>query len=300
MKKVILTIVLLFTTSLLAQRTVSMNFDLYQNAANNIIAMEGNFPLIYYGTIGSWSYYFELEQPTVEFSQNFMKMIAVLKINTTPTGYQELELHPSIYVNYSLSTDNVTAFLLNFPYYINTTFPWIPQEIRNKIIEYYQTLGLEIYPAKLLDYAESFIPDFLAVEVSNISFEPIQSLPGKLQIVITFDVTGIPPDYKCYTFNKTYAKITSNVSADVKRLRLISGLGQVFSDFVGTMHIQKGGEAVFNIYHKNNVINYQSGRKIIAFLQSNVRGTFIRVYNAEYMPENNQWSDPKLHISTFD
>lgn len=92
---------LVYLTSfpLLAQRTVSMNFDLYQNAANNIIAMESNFPIIYTGNVGGNSYYFELEQPTVEFNQNFMKMIAVLKINTTPTGYLQLEIKPSIYVN---------------------------------------------------------------------------------------------------------------------------------------------------------------------------------------------------------
>jgi|SRR5690606_31934352 len=135
MKKVILMIAFLFSTSLLAQRTVNMNFDLFQNAANNIIAIEGNFPLIYSGTIGSWSYYFELEQPSVEFNQNFMKMIAVLKINTTPTGYQELEIHPSIYVNYSLSTDNVTAFLENFPNYINANFTFCPAVTNHFVTE---------------------------------------------------------------------------------------------------------------------------------------------------------------------
>lgn len=299
MKNLILIIFLFFATTMLAQRTISMNFDLYQNAANNVIAIEGNFPLIYSGIIGNWSYYFEFEQPTVEFNQNFMKMIAVLKINTTPTGYQELELHPSIYVNYSLSTDNVTAFLQNFPNYINTTFTWIPQEIRNKIIEHYQSLGLEMYPAKLLDYAESFIPNFLDIEVSNIVFSS-QSLPGKLRIGISFVVTGIPPNYQCYTYNKTYAKITSNVRVDVKRLTLVNPLGQPLSDFNGTMPIQKGGEAVFDIYHHTNTANTQSGRKIRVLLQSDVRGTFLRVYSATYMPNDNQWSGPKPMLVTFD
>lgn len=179
MKKIILLITIMCCSSLLAQRTVSMNFDLYQNAANNIIAIEGNFPLIYSGNVGGNSYYFELEQPTVEFNQNFMKMIALLRINTTPTGYLELELRPSIYVNYEISTDNVTAFLENFPNYINNNFPQIPQWVKDKIIEHYQSLQLTMYPAKILDYAESYIPNFLDIEVSNIIFS-VQSVPNKL------------------------------------------------------------------------------------------------------------------------
>ncbi len=152
MKKIMLLIVILCCSSLLAQRTVSMNFDLYQNAANNIIATEGNFPLIYSGNVGGNSYYFELEQPTVEFNQNYMKMVAILKINTTVTGYFEIEIQPSIYVNYELSTDDITAFLENFPTYINTNFPQIPQWVRDKIIEHYNSLQLTMYPAKILDY----------------------------------------------------------------------------------------------------------------------------------------------------
>lgn len=299
MKKIIFLIAVLYCSALLAQRTVSMNFDLYQNAANNIIAMEGNFPLIYSGNVGGNSYYFELEQPTVEFNQNFMKMVALLRINTTPTGYFELEIQPSIYVNYELSTDNVTAFLEYFPNYINTNFPQIPQWVKDKIIEHYQSLQLTMYPAKILDYAESYVPDFLAIEVSNISFS-IQSLPGKLQIGISFIVTGIAPNYQCYTFNKTYAKITSNVRVAVKRLTLMISTGEIYYDFNGTMPIQKGGEAVFNIYNPNNWINAQNGRIIRVLFESDMRGTFLRVYSAAYMPDNNQWEGPKPMQVTFD
>lgn len=299
MKKILLILTILFSTPLLAQRTVSMNFELYQNAANNIIAMEGNFPLIYFGNIGVWSYYFELEQPTVEFYQNSMKMTAVLKINTTPTGYQEIEIQPSIYVNYSLSTDNIIAFLDNFPNYINANFSWIPQEIRNKIIEHYQNLELEIYPAKIIDYAESFIPDFLSIEVSNITFS-LQSIPGKLQIGISFIVTGISPYYQCYTFNHSHVKIKSNVKVDIKRLTLFEVTGTVYYDFNGTMPIQKGGEAIFYVYNPNNWITWQSGRRIRVLLQSEARGTFLRVYTAEYMPDNDNWEGPKNMLVTFD
>lgn len=299
MKKIILFMLLLFYSSLLAQRTVSMNFDLYQNAANNIIALEGNFPLIYSGNVGGNSYYFELEQPTVQFNQNYMKMVALLKINTTPTGYLEIELHPSIYVNYELSTDDVTAFLENFPNYINTNFTQIPQWIRDKIIEHYQSLQLTMYPAKVIDYAESYIPDFLDIEVSNIIFSA-HSVPGKLKIAISFIVTGIPPHYKCYTYNRQYAKITSNVRADIKRLILLSATGDIYYEFNGTMPIQKDGEAVFNVYHPQNQANFSGGRKIIVIFQSDIRGTFLRAYTAEYMPINNQWEGPKAFIVSFD
>lgn len=299
MKKIILSLLFLVPSYLYAQRTVSMNFDLYQNAANNIIAMEGNFPIIYSGNVGGNSYYFELEQPTVEFNLNYMKMIAVLKINTTQTGYLEIEIHPSIYVNYQLSTDNVTAFLENFPNYINTTFPEIPQWIRDKIIQHYQSLQLEMYPAKILDYAESYVPDFLDIEVSNIGFS-VQSLIGKLQIEISFEVTGIAPFYQCYTYNHIYVKITSNVRVDIKRLTLGNILGEVYYDYNGTTEIQKDGEAIFNVYNSNNSAISQNGRYIRVLLQSEERGTFLRVYSAAYMPYDDQWNGPKPVQVSFD
>lgn len=299
MKKIILLMLFLFSSSLLAQRTVSMNFDLYQNAANNIIAKEGSFPIIYSGNVGWNSYYFELEQPTVQFNQNFMKMTAILKINTTPTGYLELEIQPSIYVNYEISTDDVTAFLENFPNYINTNFPQIPQWVRDKIIEHYQSLQLTMYPAKILDYAENFVPNFLAIEVSNITFS-VQSLPSKLQIGIAFEVTGIPPFYQCYTYEHTRVKITSNVRVDVIRLTVGNIAGDVYYDFNGTMAIQKGGYAIFNYYNENNTAISQGGRYVRVLLRSDVRGTFLRRYNAWYMPNNGQWYGPLNMQVTFD
>lgn len=299
MKKIFLIVTLLWSTFLVAQRTISLNFDLYQNAANSIISIEGYFPLIYSGTVGGSSYYFELLQPTVEFNQSFMKMVVVLKMNTTPTGYLELELQPSIYVNYSLSTDNVTAYLQNFPNYINSTFPQLPQWVRDKIIEHYQSLHLEMYPAKILDYAESFIPNSLAIEISNIGFS-VQSLIGKLQIVITFVATGIQPYYQCYTYNRALVKIISNVRVDVKRLTLVGALGDTYYDFNGTMSIQKNGEAIFHVGHPQNTANMQSGRFIRVLLQSDIRGTFLRRYNASYMPEDHQWRGPNAIQTSLD
>lgn len=284
---------------LYAQRPVTMEFDLYQNAANNIIATEGSFPISYSGTLNGNNYEFELEQPSVEFTQNVMKMIAVLKINTTPTGYLELEIRPSIKVDYSLSVDNILAFLKDFPNYINSSFPQLPQWVRNLIIEKYQALQLEIYPAKVLDYAESFTPGYLAIEVSNIIFA-VNALPGKLRISISFEVTGIPPHYQCYTFNKTKVKIKSNVAVNVKKLTVFVINGIKYYEFEGNIPIAKGGEAIFDYYHQNNNTNTQSGRFIRVLLESDIRGTFLRLYDASYMPTDDQWNGPKSMQVSFD
>lgn len=299
MKKIILFFMLSISYSLFAQRAISMNFDLYQNAANNVIAIEGNFPLIYSGSVGGLSYYFELEQPTVQFNQNYMKMIALLRINTSSTGYLELELQTSIYVNYQISTDEITAYLNDFPAYINSSLPHIPQWVRDKIIEHYQSLHLEMYPAKILDYAENYIPNFLDVEVSNILFSVI-SKPGKLQIGITFDVIGIAPFYQCLTYNHSKVKITSNVRVDIIRLTVGNIAGQVYYDYNGVTQIQKDGNAIFNYYDQNNLAIYQGGRYVRVLLHSDIRGTFLRRYNAWYMPDNSQWYGPLATQITLD
>jgi hypothetical protein len=268
-----------------------MHFDLYENAANNIIAMEGDFPITYAGGVGGESYYFELTQPIVEFEQNLMKIITVLKINTDPTGYLELNIQPSIYINYSLVTDNVTALLQNFPTYINSNFPQLPQWVREKIIDHYNTLQLEMYPAKLIDFAESFVPEYIDIEVSGINFT-WQSLPGKLKIGIEFFVSGIPPNYECYTFNRTKVKIKSNVDADIIRLTVGEPF-TVYYDYNDSIHVPKDGEVIFNTANQNNQATTQNGRYVRVLLHSDIRGTFLRNYDASYMPTNNQWTGPK-------
>lgn len=118
--------------------------------------------------------------------------------------------------------------------------------------------------------------------------------------MISFVVTGISPDYKCYTYNRQYAKIKSNVRVDVIRLTLVAGSGVIYSDFNGTRPIQKDGEEIFNIYNSNNGNNYESGRVIKVLLKSDVRGTFFRVYSANSMPWDNEWKGPKPMQVAFD
>ena len=291
MNKVIFLVLLIFSSSF-AQRTMTLDFDLYQTAANRILLKESNFPLIFSGSVSGNSYYFELGQPSVEFSSNYMKMIAVLKINTAATGLISVTLQPSIYVNYSLSTDNITAFLQEFPNYINTNLSQIPQWIRDKIIEHYQSIGLEMYPAKLLDYAESFIPGDLDIEVSNIGFS-IQSLSGKLKVSISFTATGTMPYYQLYTYNHSQVKLKSNVNVNIKRLTVGNLLGQIYYDYNGNTAVSKDQEAVFNVYNENNWLTSESGRYVRVLLQSDVRGTFLRRYSAAYLPDNNQWYGPR-------
>lgn len=157
-----------------------------------------------------------------------------------------------------------------------------------------------MYPAKILDYAENFIPNDLDIEISNISFS-VESLPEKLRIGISFVVTGRPPHFQCFTYNHNYVKIKSNVQVDIKRLTLLEVSGPtIIYDFNGTMPIQKGGEAIFDVTNPNNYwIIHQTGRRIRVLLQSNIRGTFLRVYSADYVPDNNQW-EPKPMLVTFD
>lgn len=295
MKNILLILHLSLQTTLVAQRTISMSFDLSQNAANNIIVMEGNFPLIYSGYIGGESYYFELEQPTIEFNSNNIKMIALLKINTSQTGYMEFNLEPSVQVNYSLSTDNVIALLQNFTAYINNQCSQIPQNVRDKIIEHYNALQLELYPVKIIEYAENYIPDFLDIDISFNQIS-VQSFPGKLNIGISFTATGTAPAFICSTYNRSTAKIKSNVKVEIKRLTLFD-LYTTYKDWEGTIEIPKGGEASFDIYNAQNTGNNVNGRYIKILLYSEERGTFLRVYSAANMPYSNQWEQHSQHVS---
>jgi hypothetical protein len=226
-------------------------------------------------------------------------MVALLRINTNVTGYMEIELRPSIYVNYSISTDNITAFLQNFPTYINSTFPSIPQWIRDKIIEYYQPLQLTLYPVKILDYVQSFVPGFLNIEVSNIAFN-INATSQKLAIGISLTVTGIAPYYKLYTYNRTDMKINTSVDVNIIRITFGNSNGDVYFDWSGNDFVQKNTEKTYHLGDFNGQANTMSGRYIKVLYRSDVRGTFFRSYNTSYMPKYDSWYFIDSYLATID
>lgn len=115
-----------------------------------------------------------------------MRIRATLDAQTN-IGNFHWEITPSIYINYSASLIDIRAFLENFPTYVNTYLSNAPQWLRDVNIQHYQNLQPTMYPGKVLDYVESYVPEFLAIEVTNIS-DTTQSLQGTLSISITVTI----------------------------------------------------------------------------------------------------------------
>jgi hypothetical protein len=174
-----------------------------------------------------------------------------------------------------------------------------PQWLRDVIIQHYQSLNLLVYPGKILEFAESFVPEFLAIEVSNIGLDPIVSMQGKVSITPFLTVTGIQPWYPGYTLNRNFFKVHSNVRVNVTNVTFYnSSLGVVFWDWSGSVLVTKNGEATFQFHCSQQYgddcsgqATTQGGRRIKVLFESE-RGRFLHIYAADYMPINGQWRGP--------
>lgn len=293
-----------FTLMAFSQQNITGTFEVDESAANAFIGIEyssGRLPHEFSGSVGGYTYHLLLGQPLVEFLTNFMRIRATLDAETN-IGNFHWEIAPSIYVNYSASLTDIKAFLENFPTYVNTYLANAPQWLRDVIIQHYQNLQLTMYPGKVLDFVESYVPEFLAIEVTNIS-GTTQSLQGKLSISLTISTRGVSPYYPAYTYNQQLLKITSNVRVTVKRIAFINvSAGWVFWEWSGSTVIPKNGEAQFSLLcfgQSCNQATTQSGRRFYVEFESE-RGTFLRAYAADYMPFNNEWIGPRSFLVTLD
>lgn len=285
----------------MSQQTITGTFEVDESAVNGFIAIQysqPSFPREFSGSIGGFTYRLLLGQPRVEFVPNFMRMRAHLRAETN-IGNFDWDITPSIYINNSISLEDVVALLQNFPQYVNTYLANAPQWLRDVIIQHYQDLNLLVYPGKILEFAESFVPEFLAIEVSNIGLDPIVSMQGKVSITAFLTVTGIQPWYPGYTMNRNFFKVRSNVRVTVTNVTFYNAsLGITFWDWSGNVSIPKNGETTFQFHCSEQYgddcsgqANTQSGRRIKVLFQSE-RGRFLHIYAADYMPINGQWRGP--------
>lgn len=293
-----------FTLMGYSQQNITGTFEVDESAVNAFIGIEyssGRLPHEFSGSVGGFTYHLVLGQPLVEFLPNFMRIRATLDAETN-IGNFHWEITPSIYVNYSASLTDIKAFLENFPVYVNTYLANAPQWLRDVIIQHYQDLQLTIYPGKVLDFLESYVPQFLAIEVTNISGST-QSMQGKLSISLTITTRGIAPYYPAYTYNQSLLKIKSNVQVTIKRIAFINASqGWVFWEWNGSRVIPKNDSTQFSFQcfgQPCNQATTQSGRRFYVEFESE-RGTFLRAYATDYMPFNNEWIGPRSFQVTLD
>jgi len=287
MKKIVTLFCLVLISGLSAtERTITSYFEVEEYAVNRIIAQEydpGSFE--YSGTVGSYTYHLMMGQPEVNFEQNQMNMQATLTAETNVGNYS-WTISPSIYVNYSISISQVIALLESFPAYVNTYLANAPQWLRDVIISHYEDLELTVYPAKVLDYTESMVPDYIAFSVKDVTVS-VQSLPEVLQIGLGIVVEGTPASFTVETRNQTKLRISSNVETTVKKVQIYATqAGEIWSNS-NSVTIPQNGSYTYS-FPDLGVANTQGGRTIRIYFE-NPYNQLVRIYDCYYLWHNNEW-----------
>jgi hypothetical protein len=232
-------------------RTISCDVEISQSAINRFISAQ-TFPRLN----GS---YFDPKFGELEYDISITKPIVSLDINSATVSFTitavadgatyVLPVNTSITIpSGALTLSQVYAVLVNFPNVINTNFYYVPAWVRNLIISGYSNMQLATYPSKLIDYANSAVPQFLDIQVTDIGLS-WAALIGKLKFTISAVVNANPP-----TFNGQWMKrgpwllslrFGSNVASTVKRVLVHTGLPQeIYRNETLELPISKNGSSV--------------------------------------------------------
>lgn len=198
--------------SLATNRTISIDLELTSDGINRYIAGQ-TFPTLNGTAPGGQTYTITISPPLVQFSPGSAKVQFTIKAITS-VGTFSYTVEPTILIpSTSISTSQVNAFLQGFDGLINS-IEEIPSWLKPIIINGYNNLNLVVYPSKLIDYANSMIPDYLKIQVVDISFS-WAALEGKLKFTLAVVVEGSPGIYTAEWLKPGPYEIRFRFGADV-------------------------------------------------------------------------------------
>jgi hypothetical protein len=293
MKRFLIFLTLALGSSLYAQQDIETSFEVAEQAANRFIMREYNSnDFAFSGTSEGHTYSLQMGRPEVRFSQNYMHMTATLTAQTD-IGNFTWTITPSIYVNYSVSLDDLKALLTAFDIWVRSNLLDAPTWLQDVIIMHYENLELTMYPSKVLDYATAFVPDYLDIEVTDIDDLSIVAQSEKLIVNIKISVIGREPIFTVETYNQTKLRVSSPVKITIKNISIKSG-GLIWEDNTDRQ-IEKNGSYTYTFNLSQAIL--VGGRTIKIFFESPYN-QYVRVYDLVEWLNDNTWTE-RVNLSSY-
>jgi hypothetical protein len=234
-------LVCIFTSTGFGQNTVSVDLQVDATAINRFIASQ-TFPTLT-GSVSGNTYSISITTPVVKLSPGSATVQFTILANTSAGNYS-FTVNPTFTIpNLSVSLTQVVAEIQQFDVLINSMTN-IPSWLQPIIISGYNNLNLMVYPSKMLDYANSAVPAFMSIQVTNIaiSFAVIQ---GALDFTIAATVLGTPPVFTAqWLTNGNYINIEfgANIATTATQVVVFNSIGQkIYENTNLNLSIPKGG-----------------------------------------------------------
>lgn len=231
-----------------SDRTISFDVEISQQAINRFIASQ-TFPHLYGEYFdpkwGSIEYEVWITTPTVTLGTNSAKVSFTLTAWTSLWGTVVIPVNPSITIpSGAISTSQVYAVMVNFPDFINGN-PNLQPWLKSIIISGYNSLQLTTYPTRILDQANSVVPNTVDAQVIDFGLA-WAALPQKLKFTVSAIVRANPPTFAGQWLKRgpylLSVRFGANVASTVKRITVHWGQGsEVYRNENANFSVSKGG-----------------------------------------------------------
>jgi len=275
-------------------RTFSMDYQVTAAAINRYLASQ-TFPTLS-GSYSSYTYNITITKPFVQLNTNSATVQFTIQANTSIGNYI-FTIQPTFTIpNLGVSLSQITAVIQQFDVIINARAD-IPSWLKPIIINGYNNLNFIVYPSKLLDYANTQVPNWADITVTNISvsFSVIQDA---LDFTFTPTVQGTPPVFTLQWQMPVYGQLNlqfgSTVATTIYEIRVFNALGQErYKSTNFYCPINKGGTSQLT-----GISGLATGAHYVTIMYHSEHGAYMRYYSFNYYATaSQQWYDATLSRS---
>ena len=201
-------------------RTISASVQVTATAINRFISAQ-TFPTLN-GSASGYTYYITITSPVVQLNTNSATVQFTIQANTSAGNYT-FNVQPTITIpNLSVTVSQIIATLQGFGDMIYSRTD-IPSWLKPVIISGYNNLNLVMYPSKLIDYANSAVPDFINIQVTDIGVS-FTVAPGAMTFTLSVVAQGTPPVFTAQWMKRGVGQLSvrfgGNVATMVKQVRI--------------------------------------------------------------------------------
>lgn len=238
------------SSGLAGDHTISTTVELSSSAINRFLNTQYNetgFPRSFNVTQNGTTYTISLTLPEIILTPDNAEIRMIFDVNTGTINVYHFEVDPSIDIPQGQITEpQVQAFLTNLPTVLNNV-TFIPQWVRNGIIQYYNSFGFDVYPSKLIDQVNTNWFSQRAINVVSPYFSlGWQVSQDLLTFVISIYLNSQSPDFQTALLDPSSGDdlvfFKSNIQVTVKEVLVVStGGGNIYYHGYPNTLCSKGG-----------------------------------------------------------
>jgi|GEM_PF-5099955 hypothetical protein len=181
--------ILLSANSLAGDHTVSTTIEISATGINRFLNAQYNatgFPRSVTVAYNGTNYTLALTLPQIILTQNNAALKMIFDVTSGSTSIYHFTANPSINIpSEQINAAQVQAFLTDLPAQLNSISA-IPQWVRDAVIANYNSLGITIYPSKLIDQVNTSWFSQVSIDVVSPYFAlGWQVSDGLLSLVVT-------------------------------------------------------------------------------------------------------------------